>query len=264
MTRVEEVKLLVNMIPIWLTTLPFGMCVAQGSTFFIKQGTTLNRNITPDFMIPPASIYALAAVGMITTVTLYDRVLVPFLRKVTGNERGMNILQRIGIGMSFSVMTMVVASLVERKRLDLVANNPVTGSTSMSVFWLAPQFLIIGIADGFTLVGLQEYFYDQVPDSMRSLGIAIYLSVIGAANFLSSLLITFIDHVTEKSGKSWFGKDLNSSRLDCFYFLLAGITGVNLCIYAFVARKYTYKNVRRAAVVVADSYDDEHRIQVIA
>lgn len=44
----------------------------------------------------------------------------------------------------------------------------------MSVFWLAPQFLIIGVADGFALVGLQEFFYDQVPDSMRSTGIALY------------------------------------------------------------------------------------------
>ncbi|OIT19403.1 protein nrt1 ptr family 5.7 [Nicotiana attenuata] len=113
----------------------------------------------------------------------------------------------------------------------------------MSVFWLAPQFLIIGIGDGFTLVGLQEYFYDQVPNSMRSLRIALYLSVIVAANFISSLLITIVDHITENSGKSWFGKDLNSSGLDYFYWLLAAITAVNLCVYVFVAGNYTYKNV---------------------
>ncbi|GFP86293.1 protein nrt1/ ptr family 5.6 [Phtheirospermum japonicum] len=253
-TKVEEMKLIINMIPIWLTTLPFGICVAQGSTFFIKQGTTLDRKITRDFTIPPASIYALAAIGMIITVVIYDKALEPFLRKVTGKERGINILRRIGIGMSFSVVTMMVAALVEKKRLNLVEKNPSEGSISMSVFWLAPQFLIIGIADGFALVGLQEYFYDQVPDSMRSLGIALYLSVIGAANFLSSLMITLVDRVTEKGGKSWIGKDLNSSRLDYFYWLLAGITTVNLCVYVIVARRYSYKNVRRTNVAVADCY----------
>ncbi|KAI3474408.1 hypothetical protein Pfo_029269 [Paulownia fortunei] len=262
-TKVEEMKLIVNMIPIWLTTLPFGICIAQASTFFIKQGTTLNRKITQDFMIPPASIYALAAIGMIISVTIYDKVLVPFLRRVTGNERGINILQRIGIGMIFSVVTMVVAALVERKRLNLVEKNPFKGSVSMSVFWLAPQFLIIGIGDGFALVGLQEYFYDQVPDSMRSLGIALYLSVIGTANFLSSLLITLVDHLTEKGGKSWFGKDLNSSRLDYFYWLLAGITAGNLCIYAFVARQYSYKNVQKTTVAVADCYEGD-RMETMA
>ncbi|GAV65447.1 PTR2 domain-containing protein [Cephalotus follicularis] len=255
-TKVEEMKLLLNIIPIWLATLPFGVCVAQASTFFIKQGTTLNRKIVDDFLIPPASVYSLAAIGMIISVTVYEKILVPLLRRATGNERGMKILQRIGIGMVFSIATMVVAALVERKRLKAVAKDPLKGSLSMSVFWLAPQFIIIGIGDGFTLVGLQEYFYDQVPDSMRSLGIAFYLSVIGAANFLSSLLITLVDHVTEKGGRSWFGKDLNSSRLDNFYWLLAATTAANLCVYVLLARRYSYKNVQ-GSVAVAHCCDND-------
>lgn len=263
-TRVEELKLIINMIPIWITTLPFGITVAQTSTFFIKQSTMLNRNIFDgNFQIPPASIYALAAAGIIFSVTIYDKILVPVLRRVTGHERGIKILQRIGIGMIFSVTTMVVAALVERKRLNLVEKNPLGGSISMSVFWLAPQFIIIGIGDGFTLVGLQEYFYDQVPDSMRSLGIALYLSVLGAANFLSSLLITIVDHLSEKSGKSWFGKDLNSSRLDYFYLLLAGIVAANLGIYVFVATRYSYKNVQSRTIggAVADCYQNDHELE---
>lgn len=205
-------------------------------------------------------MYALGAIGMIATVIIYDKILVPLLRRATGNERGISILQRIGIGMVLSVASMIVAALVERKRLNIVQENLLKGSMSMSVFWLAPQFLIVGIGDGFALVGLQEYFYDQVPDTMRSLGIAFYLSVIGAANFLSSLLITIVDHVTEKGGKSWFGKDLNSSRLDYFYYLLATITAVNLFIYVVVARSYSYKNVHsRRTADVANCYDGDDR-----
>ncbi|KAK7292889.1 hypothetical protein RJT34_15745 [Clitoria ternatea] len=252
-TEVEEMKLIINMIPIWVSTLPFGICAAQTSTFFIKQGTTLNRKIVNGFEVPPASILTIAAFGMIISVAIYDKILVPFLRRLTENERGINILKRIGIGMLFSVTTMIVAALVEKKRLDAVERDPLKGSLSMSVFWLAPQFLIIGFGDGLTLVGLQEYFYDQVPDSMRSLGIAFYLSVIGAASFLSSMLITIVDHITKKSGRSWFGKDLNTSRLDKFYWLLAGIAMVNLFFYVFLARRYSYKNVQKVAV--ADCYE---------
>ncbi|XP_020228410.1 protein NRT1/ PTR FAMILY 5.6 [Cajanus cajan] len=253
-TKVEELKLIINMIPIWVFTLPFGICASQTSTFFIKQGAIMNRKLGNNFEVPPASIFTLAAIGMIFSVTIYDKLLVPMLRRITGNERGINILQRIGIGMFFSIVTMVVAALVERKRLGAVEmNGPLKGSLSMSALWLAPQFMIIGFGDGFALVGLQEYFYDQVPDSMRSLGIALYLSVIGAASFLSSLLITIVDHVTGKSGKSWIGKDLNSSRLDKFYWLLAAMTTLNLFVFVFFARKYNYKNVQK--VVVADCYE---------
>ncbi|QCE11804.1 solute carrier family 15 [Vigna unguiculata] len=254
-TKVEEVKLIINMIPIWVSTIPFGICVAQTATFFVKQGTTLNRKIGNGFEIPPASIFTVSALGMVVSVAIYDKILVPVLRRVTQNERGINILQRIGFGMLFCIGTMIVAALVERKRLEAVERDPLKGSLTMSIFWLAPQFLIIGFGDGFTLVGLQEYFYDQVPDSMRSLGIAFYLSVIGAASFLSSVLITVVDHMTEKNGKSWFGKDLNSSRLDKFYWVLAAMSTLNLFLFAFLASRYSYKRVQKVAV--ADCYEDK-------
>ncbi|OVA17763.1 Proton-dependent oligopeptide transporter family [Macleaya cordata] len=267
-TKVEELKLVLNLVPIWFSTLTFGLCVAQGSTFFIKQGATMNRKIGSNgFEIPPASIFSLAAVGMIITVTVYDRILVPLLRRLTGNERGINILQRIGIGMVFSSLTMIIAALVERKRLGVAEREIIQGggkgAISMSVFWLAPQFLIIGIGDGFTLVGLQEYFYDQVPDSMRSLGIAFYLSVLGASNFLSSFMITVIDDLTQSGGRnSWFGKDLNHSRLDKFYWLLAGMNALNLCVYMFIARRYSYKNVLRR-VAVADCSNERDGLELV-
>ncbi|KAL4021858.1 hypothetical protein IC575_020681 [Cucumis melo] len=257
-TKVEEMKLILNMIPIWLSTLPFGVTIAQTSTFFIKQASNMDRKIGDGGLIlPPTTIFCLAAIGMIVSITIYDKVLVPMLRRTTGNERGINILQRIGIGMLFVIATMIIAALVENKRLQVVAENPKTGSLTMSVFWLAPQFLIIGFGDGFTIVGLQEYFYDQVPDSMRSLGIAFYLSVIGAGSFLSSFLITVVDKITGRSGHtSWFGKNLNTSRLDKFYWLLAAVSAANLCVYVLIARRYSYKNVQRR-VAVADCYEDE-------
>ncbi|XP_042510564.1 protein NRT1/ PTR FAMILY 5.6-like [Macadamia integrifolia] len=228
-TKVEEMKLILNVVPIWLSSLTFGICVAQTSTFFIKQASTMNRRISTShhhvFMVPPATVYSLSAIGMIIAVVIYDKILEPVLRKARGKERRIEILQRIGIGMGFVSVTMITAALVERKRLEAVER----GISRMSVFWLTPQFMIMGFGDGFALVGLQEYFYDQVPDKMRSLGIALYLSVIGLGNFLSSLLITVVDHViTQRHGRSWFGKDLNSSRLDKFYWLLAAMNGGEL------------------------------------
>lgn len=261
-TKVEEMKLVLSIIPIWLTSLPFGLCVVQTATFFVKQGATLNRKIGHNFEIPPASIYSLSAVGMIISVVIYDKILVPFLRRATGNERGISILKRIGSGLIFSVVTMSVAALVERKRQKIaeedidVLDGEKNVELPMSVFWLAPQFLILGLGDGFTLVGLQEFFYDQVPDSMRSLGMAFFLSVLGAGNFLSSFLITAVDHITEKDGKGWIGKDLNSSRLDKFYWLLAAINSVNIFAYVFFARRYTYKNVQRRVAATNLNKDD--------
>ncbi|XP_058756464.1 protein NRT1/ PTR FAMILY 5.6-like [Vicia villosa] len=262
-TRVEETKLILNIIPIWLTSLTTGICLAQGSTLFVKQAASMNLKVNDSFSIPPASVSSASAFGILIFVPIYDRVIVPIMRKITGNERGISILRRISIGIAFSVIVMVVAALVEAKRLRMheheILRTEVTGEKNMrlmSVFWLVPQYFLLGFGDAFSLIGLQEYFYDQVPDSMRSLGMALYLSVIGVGSFLSSFLIIIVDHVTEKNGKSWFGKDINSSRLDRYYWMLAIINALNLSAYIFIAKRYTYKSVQRIGNQINDGKSD--------
>ncbi|KAL9230162.1 hypothetical protein vseg_005549 [Gypsophila vaccaria] len=250
-TQVEELKLIINMMPIWLSCLVFGVGISQGTTFFIKQGSVMNRRITKHFEIPAASLFIITAIGMLVTVAVYDKVILPYLRRTTGNERGISILTRMGIGMVILIIATIVSALVETKRLTSVQNG-----IKLSAFWLAPQFLLIGIGDGFSLVGMQEYFYEQVPDSMRSLGLAFYLSIIGVGSFMSTFLIIIVDSFSGKNGgKKWIGKDLNSSRLDYFYWFLSVIFAVNMCFYVYLARNYKYKDVQRN-VSKDDSYED--------
>lgn len=163
--------------------------------------------------------------------------------------------------MAVSILAMAAAAIVEGRRLR-AAEAEKTPALSMSVFWLVPQFMIFGIGDGFAIVGLQEYFYDQkMPDSMRSLGISLYLSVMGASSFLSSVLITLVDRLTGKmENGSWFAEDLNKSRLDLFYWLLVGINGVNLCVFVFVARRYSYKGLQGNVGVVGLEERDEGEV----
>lgn len=249
-TMVEETKLVIRMIPIWFTSLIIGICLAEHATFFVKQSYAMNRKIGKSFEIPAATVNCLSPIGTLLTLFLYEKFLIPILRRAKGNERGLDILQRIGVGLIFPIVTMSIAALVEKKRLRIAKNEIARGGGTpdlealpMSVLWLVPQCIILGIGDAFSLVGLQEYFYEQVPDAMRSLGLGIYLSVIGVGSFINSFLITIVGHITDKWGTSWFGKDLNSSRLDKFYWLVAAISCFNFCTYLFLARKYSYKKI---------------------
>lgn len=248
-TRVEETKLVLNIVPIWLTLLASGACAAQGSTFYVKQAAATDLNIGNGFEIPPASLNAISAIGTLIGIPIYDKIFVPIMRKITGNERGISILCRINIGLTLSAIIMVLSALVEVKRLRMLENEILrtgeTGQVTMSVYWLLPQNLLAGFADAFLMVGIQEYFYDEVPDSMRSLGLALYFSVFGIGNFLSNFIIVVVDHVTAKSGKSWIGKDINSSRLDNFYWMLAAISSLNVCVFLVISKRYTYKTVQR-------------------
>ena len=83
-TRVEETKLILNVFPIWLTSLMTGVCIANGSTLFVKQAAAMNLKINNNFKIPPASMASVSSISIIISVPIYDRIIVPNLRKVTG------------------------------------------------------------------------------------------------------------------------------------------------------------------------------------
>nr|AQX43148.1 NPF family transporter [Pinus pinaster] len=243
-TQVEETKLILRVVPIWICCFMFGMALTQSMSLFVKQGSTMDRRLGSHFIVPSASLVGLGNIGGLVFVTLYDRCMVPLARRITGNERGITVLQRIGIGMFLSVMCMITAALTEKKRVHVarthgLLDNP-RSVIPLSVFYLAPQFLLMGIAGVFTLVGMQEYFYGQVPDSMRNLGIALSESVLGVSSFLGSLVITIVQKATK--GR-WFVNNLNRSKLDYFYWLLAILGAINLCFYVYITRIYTYKKV---------------------
>ncbi|GLJ13509.1 hypothetical protein SUGI_0214040 [Cryptomeria japonica] len=245
-TQVEQVKLVLRLIPIWVTCLVYGVICAQTPTFFTKQGSTMDRRIIGDFKIPSANMQSFISLTVLVLVPVYDRIFVPLARSITGNERGITLLQRIGVGMFISVISMIVAAMTEMKRLQaareygLIDMPQVT--IPLSVWWLLPQYILFGISDVFTYLGLQEYFYDQMPDSMRSLGVALYLSIFGVGSFLSSILISIIEDLSSRvMGQNWFTDNLNRAHLDYFYWLLAALNSLFLCIYLSFARKFIYK-----------------------
>jgi dipeptide/tripeptide permease len=118
-TQVEEVKLVLRLLPIWVAALLFATLPAQISTFYTRQGTTLDINLGPNFRIPAASLQSLIPITIVTLIPLYDRVFVPVVRHFTGNVRGITMLQRIGIGIFISILSMVAAAITEIKRVKV-------------------------------------------------------------------------------------------------------------------------------------------------
>ncbi|KAI9156802.1 hypothetical protein LWI28_012471 [Acer negundo] len=247
LNQVEEVKLVVRLMPIWLGCLMFSAILVQLHTFYTKQGSTMIRSIGPNFQIPPASLQSLVGLMILVTVPIYDRIFVPLARKFTGCPSGITMLQRIGTGLFLSIINMGVAGLIEGKRVKTASEHGLMDSPKaivpMSVWWLIPQYLISAISDVFTVVGLQELFYDQMPEAMRSMGAAAYISIIGVGTFLNSALISIVQAITVKNGDIWLGNNLNRAHLDRFYYLLAGLSAVNFCVYLWIANGFVYKKV---------------------
>lgn len=243
-TQVEETKQMVKMLPILIATLIPSAAVAQGGTLFIKQGATLNRSMGPHFKIPPACLTAFITIFMLVTIVIYDRYMVPFLRRYTKNPRGITLLQRMGIGLVLHVVIMLTACFVERKRLHVARTEGALGKEDivpLTIFILLPQFALMGVADNFVEVAKLEFFYDQAPEGMKSLGTSYFTTSLGVGHFLSSVLLTTVSDVTKRNGhRGWVLDNLNISHLDYYYALLAILSFLNLLFYFLVAKLFVY------------------------
>lgn len=254
LNQVEEVKLVFQLVPVWLSCIMFAVVQSQAHTFFVKQGATMIRSTGgSSFQISPASLQGFLGLTILAAAFTYDRVFVPVARNLTGHPSGIPMLRRIGIGLFISIVNMVVAACIEITRIRMAVKHGLRddpkATVPMSIWWLLPQYMLCGISDVFTIVGLQELFYGQVPEAMRSMGAAAYISVVGVGSFVSSGIIAIVQAVTARNnGHKWLGDNLNTAHLDGFYLVLAGLSAVNFCVYLLIAKGFEYKKVEDVEV----------------
>ncbi|MED6216224.1 hypothetical protein PIB30_005486 [Stylosanthes scabra] len=231
-----------------LPTLEHTNQLSQLVIFFPKQGSTMDRSIGPKFQIPTASLLGFVGIVMLCEIPIYDRVFVPMARNITKHHSGITLLQKIGVGLFLSILNMIVSALVEAKRIHVATEHNLVDDPKsiipISIWWLLPQYTISGTSDVFTIVGLQELFYDQMPEGLRSLGAAAFVILYGVGSFFSNAIIDIVMAInSRRSGEKWFGNNLNKAHLDYFYWLLAGLSALNLCIYLWIAKAFVYKKM---------------------
>ncbi|GER53223.1 major facilitator superfamily protein [Striga asiatica] len=232
-TQVEEVKMVAMLLPIWWTCILFWTVYSQMNTFTIEQATFMDRRLG-SFPVPAGSFSFFLISTILLFTSLNERAIVPLARRVTGRAQGLTCLQRVGIGLAFSVAGMGAAALVERRRRSFL----VEGNVRITAFWLVPQFFLVGAGEAFAYVGQLEFFIREAPERMKSMSTGLFLSTLSMGYFVSSLLVSLVDRVT---GGSWLRSDLNKGRLENFYLLLVVLGVVNFGLFVWFAVRHQYK-----------------------
>jgi peptide/histidine transporter 3/4 len=261
-TQVEEVKSVTRLLPVWASGIAFATVYSQSSTLFILQGNTLDPRLGAHFKIDSASLSIFDTLSVIAWVPVYDRIVVPAVRSVTGRPHGFTHLQRMGIGLVVSIFAMLAAGALELARLRSIARHGFYGEhdiVPISIFWQVPQYCITGVAEVLVFVGQLEFFYDQAPHGMRSMCTALSLTTVALGNYVSTLLVTVVAKVTTRGGKvGWIPDDLNVGHLDYFFWLIAALSLVNFAVYLLIARWYIYKKTAGDYPDAKGGGDDEH------
>uniref|UniRef100_J3N0K7 Major facilitator superfamily (MFS) profile domain-containing protein n=1 Tax=Oryza brachyantha TaxID=4533 RepID=J3N0K7_ORYBR len=87
--------------------------------------------------------------------------------------------------------------------------------------------------------------FEVAPDTMKSLSTALSFVAVAAGSYLNSAVVAVVAWATEPEeggGGGWIPDDLDHGRLDCFFWLMAGLSCLNLLAFVFSSINYTYKD----------------------
>ncbi|XP_062178859.1 protein NRT1/ PTR FAMILY 4.6-like isoform X2 [Phragmites australis] len=244
--EVEDVKIVLMVLPIFFSTIMLNCCLAQLSTFSVEQAATMDTRVGR-LTVPPASLPVFPVTFIILLAPVYDHVIIPFARRVKGTEMGISHLQRIGTGLVLSIVAMAVAAVVEVKRKNVAEDARMLDSAKplpITFFWIAFQYLFLGSADLFTLAGLLEFFFSEAPSRMRSLATSLSWASLALGYYLSSVLVSIVNSATGRGGhQPWLqGASLNHYHLEMFYWVMCVLSTLNYLFFLFWAIRYKYRN----------------------
>ncbi|GLT71161.1 hypothetical protein SLA2020_431980 [Shorea laevis] len=251
--RVEELKSIIRILPIWASGILLVASSSHQNSFTIQQARTMDRHLSGSFQIPPATLSVFGVITMLSGLVLYERLFVPFARRFTRNPSGITCLQRVGVGLMVNLLGTIVASFVEIKRKAVAANHNLLDDPKaiipICVFWLVPQFCLHGVAEVFMSAGRMEFLYDQSPESMRSIAAALYWIAISIGNYVGTLIVSLVHNYSGKKTNWLPDRNLNRGRLECYYWLVSGVQAINLIYYVVCAWFYTYKPLEEVSEI---------------
>ncbi|XP_028789372.1 protein NRT1/ PTR FAMILY 1.2-like [Neltuma alba] len=240
--EVEELKAIMKVIPLWSTGIMMSVNASQGS-FPLLQAKSLNRHITSSFEIPAGSLTVIMIFTIFVWVGIYDRLLLPLASKIRGKPVRIGAKKRMGIGLFFYFLQLIVAAVVEtirrRKAIEEGHIDDVHAVLDMSIAWLFPQLCLAGIAEAFNAIGQQEFYYSEFPRSMSSIASSLFGLGMAGGNLVATIVFSTVDDITSRGGKqSWVSDNINRGRYDRYYWILVTMGGVNLLYYLFCSWVY--------------------------
>lgn len=237
--QVKILKSLAGILPVWIAGVGCFLVMDQQPTFGILQALQMDRSIGKNFLIPPAWMGITSMVALSIWIFIYEKAYIPLAKKFLKTDSRLTIRLRITIGIIMSILCMAAAGLSEMKRRSSALREGSVDSP-IHVAALLPQFVLSGLTEAFAAVALMEYFTLKLPQTMRSVAGAIFFLSLSIGSYLSYLIVNVMHMVTGLGGRRpWIGgRDLNSNKLDRYYFCLGILGVINFFYYMFYARRF--------------------------
>ncbi|GJN14092.1 hypothetical protein PR202_gb00874 [Eleusine coracana subsp. coracana] len=238
--QVEDFKTLLRIMPLWSTSIVLSVAFGTQINFTVLQALAMNRALGR-LTVPASSMIIIILVSIVISIGLFDRVVLPLTRRLTSG-RSPTPLQRIGAGHVLAFVSVVMSAVVERQRMDTVHAHGEEGNarwvSPLSAMWLVLPLVLAGAGEALYFPGGVMLYYEEFPAALKNTSTGMVAVIIALGFYLSTALVGVVRRTTE-----WLPNNMNASRLDNLYWLLAVLLAVNFVYYLVCARFYRYQNV---------------------
>uniref|UniRef100_A0A8C5UK87 Solute carrier family 15 member 5 n=1 Tax=Malurus cyaneus samueli TaxID=2593467 RepID=A0A8C5UK87_9PASS len=229
--QVESTKSLARLFPLFAFQILYRTCIMQIPSGYYLQ--TMNSNLHfSGFVLP------VAAMNVISIVPLL--ILVPILECINSwlfnsKDTGHSPTTYIVVGHLCAALSVMVAgfSEIHRKHFPQVEQTFSEEGrlvSSMPCFHLAPQYILLGVAEALVTPSCSLLSFWLVPERMRGISMHFLALFNGAGCFLGPCLMLqgklILFQMSALPG-NWFPHLLHEGKLERFFFFLASLMMVN-------------------------------------
>ncbi|KAL9338924.1 hypothetical protein Peur_067939 [Populus x canadensis] len=196
---------------------------------------------------------------MVVWVALYDRIIILLVSKIKGQPLRLDLKKRTGIGILLSTSSMAALAIAESVRRETAikegfSDRPDAG-VHISTFLLLPFLALSGVAEAFTPIGQNEFFYTELPKSMSSVASTLNGIGMSVASLVSSFIVRAVRDLTTVEGQeSWVSSNINKGHYNYYYWLLASLSLVNFLYYLVCSKSYGPSMEEQKNIVADESY----------
>ncbi|OIT07718.1 PREDICTED: protein NRT1/ PTR FAMILY 5.5-like isoform X1 [Nicotiana attenuata] len=249
--EIEVTKFAIRTFPMSVTFILAGVMTSLSYTYFLEQAKTMNNKVG-NLRIPLA---------VFLWFQLEAREKFPKLYHILVNWRWGSEAKpsapRVGVAVSIilGVLCTITAAKVESRRLAVVKSYGLAGETDekipMTVFWLLPQYLLLGAVDGMFAKSLNNYYSNYFEPISASYMLSGCNLMHGLGCMSNILLVYIVSKVSRRGNKlSWFQDTLNKSRLDKYYWTLSWLLAIAFVLFVVISLWYAYRRSKEEARTV--------------
>ncbi|CDP06505.1 unnamed protein product [Coffea canephora] len=242
-TEVEATKLIIDLIPMAISFIFLGLLSSLGYTYFIEQAKNMNHKVG-SLAIPLTIFFWFYIQAKMYFPALYFSVSGLFCGF---NTRTVAPVIGIMVSMVLGALCCVTAAKVESHRLHVVKSHGLLDKPDeripLSVFWLLPQFILLGAVEGMFEISAAAFFDLYFTPALNRYMLLFGCVVHGLGCIGSILSVYAVGKVSERGGMpSWFQDTLNKSRLDNYYWFLCCLCAINLVLYVVIRFWYAWRS----------------------